>query len=99
MHKFLCIIKQGILFVRRCFWNFEDDIRCLNPLLNKLVGGSATSQHCRGEAADCALSPRFMTEPSMSALRREIKTRVTEITGKLLRPDVNTNFSSLPMCA
>ncbi len=64
--------------------------RCL--LLNKMVGGSATSQHCRGEAADCALSPRFMTEPSMAALRDEIKTRVAEITGKALRPDVNPNF-------
>ena len=34
-----------------------------SPLLNKLVGGSATSQHCTGEAADCELSPRFLTDP------------------------------------
>jgi zinc D-Ala-D-Ala carboxypeptidase len=28
-------------------------------VVNKLVGGSARSQHCVGEAADCELSPSF----------------------------------------
>lgn len=31
--------------------------RC--AVVNKLVGGSATSQHCVGEAADCELLPGF----------------------------------------
>jgi hypothetical protein len=64
--------------------------RC--PMLNKLVGGSATSQHCRGEAADCEISPRFMTDPQTAAIRNEIKGIVQDIVGKPLRPDVNQNF-------
>lgn len=64
--------------------------RC--PLLNKLVGGSATSQHCRGEAADCELSPRFLTDPETASVRNEIKSKVEEITGRPLRPDANENF-------
>ncbi len=63
-----------------------------SPLLNKLVGGSATSQHCKGEAADCELSPRFMKAPETAEVRQEIKTGVQAITGKPLRPDVNENF-------
>src|SRR5262249_51531652 len=34
--------------------------RC--TLVNKLVGGSATSQHCRGEAADCEFPVSFLTD-------------------------------------
>jgi len=61
-------------------------------MLNKLVGGSATSQHCRGEAADCELSPRFLSNPDTAAIRNQIKAEVENITGKPLRPDVNQNF-------
>ena len=61
-------------------------------LVNKLVGGSATSQHCRGEAADCELSPRFITDPEKVSLRDEIKSQFQEITGKSMRSDVNENF-------
>ena len=64
--------------------------RC--PLLNKLVGGSATSQHCRGEAADCSLSPRFLTDPLTEEIRETIKSMVLASVGKPLRPDVNQNF-------
>ena len=63
-----------------------------NPLLNKLVGGSATSQHCKGEAADCELSPRFLTDPGTSQIREEVGAAVQDILGKSLRPDVNQNF-------
>lgn len=63
-----------------------------SPLLNKLVGGSATSQHCRGEAADCELSRNFLSDPTMANVRNEIETGVLERTGSRLRPDVNANF-------
>ena len=63
-----------------------------SPLVNKLVGGSATSQHCRGEAADCELSPRFLTEPETGGIRDEIRSKFREITGRSMRPDVNENF-------
>lgn len=63
-----------------------------SPLLNKLVGGSATSQHCRGEAADLDLSPRFLTSAKAAGIRKEIQDKVKEITGKPLRPDVSENF-------
>ena len=63
-----------------------------SPLVNKLVGGSATSQHCRGEAADCELSPRFLTDPEMGGIRDEIRSKFQEITGRPMRPDVSENF-------
>jgi len=64
--------------------------RC--PLVNKLVGGSATSQHCRGEAADCQLSPRFLEDPNAQLIRDEIGGRVQEIVGRPLRPETHQNF-------
>jgi hypothetical protein len=70
--------------------------RC--PLVNKLVGGSATSQHCRGEAADCELSPRFITDSITVDIRNEIRSRFQEITGKSMRPDVNENFYLFAFC-
>lgn len=63
-----------------------------SPLVNKLVGGSATSQHCRGEAADCELSPRFLTDPVTAAIKDEIKSKFQETTGRSMRPDVVENF-------
>jgi hypothetical protein len=63
-----------------------------SPLLNKIVGGSATSQHCRGEAADCELSRNFLTDPAMANVRNQIESGVLEITGSPLRQDVNANF-------
>ena len=70
--------------------------RC--PLVNKLVGGSAISQHCRGEAADCELSPRFFTDPGTVDMRSEIRSRFHEITGKAMLPDVNENFYLFAFC-
>jgi hypothetical protein len=61
-------------------------------LLNKLVSGSATSQHCRGEAADCELSPRFLTDPDTALIRKEINSKIENLLGKPLRTDVNQNF-------
>ena len=64
--------------------------RCLT--VNKLAGGSGTSQHCRGEAADCKLSPRFLTEPSTVSTREEIRSKVKEITGKPIKSEIGENF-------
>jgi hypothetical protein len=63
-----------------------------SPVLNKLIGGSATSQHCRGEAADCDMLPRFLTDSKTNKIRNQIKSMVQEVTGKSLRPEVNENF-------
>ena len=64
--------------------------RC--PLVNKLVGGSATSQHCLGEAADCELSPSLLTDPATAAFREGVRAGVERRTGKPLRVDVDQNF-------
>ncbi len=62
-----------------------------SPGVNQRVGGSKTSQHCSGEAADCALSPRFLTGPETAAIRQEIAAKVQEITGRLLKSNLNPN--------
>ena len=62
-----------------------------SPELNRRVGGSPTSQHCVGQAADCGLSQRFL-EGTASHARAEIEDRVRELTGRPLRHDVNPNF-------
>jgi zinc D-Ala-D-Ala carboxypeptidase len=64
--------------------------RC--ALVNKLVGGSATSQHCSGEAADCQLAPRFLEDPETLPIRDEIIVRVQKIVGSPLRPETHQNF-------
>ena len=63
-----------------------------SPGLNTRVGGSATSQHVIGEAADCELPTRFMQDPSAAAVRADISAKVKEITGKPLRADIDVNF-------
>ena len=64
--------------------------RC--QLLNKLVGGSATSQHCSGEAADCQLLPRFLHDPAAGAIREQIREEIQERTGRTVKPEINENF-------
>jgi hypothetical protein len=64
--------------------------RC--ALVNKLVGGSATSQRCRGEEADCQLSPRFVQDPETLLIRDEVRGRVQAIVGRPLRPETHQNF-------
>ena len=64
--------------------------RC--PHVNKLVGGSGTSQHCVGEAADIELSSTFLTDPSAAEERQRIGEQVEELVGKPLRPEVDENF-------
>lgn len=63
--------------------------RC--PIVNKLVGGSATSQHVLGEAADCELLPGFVKEVASAATRDAIRAGVAKITGRPLRPDLDHN--------
>jgi hypothetical protein len=64
--------------------------RC--PEVNALVGGSATSQHVQGEAADCQLSGGFLLEDAAAPVREMIRAGVKERTGKPLRANVSENF-------
>jgi hypothetical protein len=63
-----------------------------SPMVNKLVGGSGTSQHCLGEAADLELSPSFLTDARTEDRRREIRAEVQTRIGKTVRPEVDENF-------
>jgi len=64
--------------------------RC--QVVNKLAGGSGTSQHCRGEAADCKLSPRILTDGNAASIKNDIKSKVEEITGKPIKSEIGENF-------
>jgi hypothetical protein len=57
-----------------------------------MVGGSTTSQHPLGEAADLELSPSFVTDPATEARRKEIRAEVEARIGKPVRDDVDQNF-------
>ncbi len=65
--------------------------RC--QVVNKLVGGSATSQHCLGEAADCQLLPRFLHDPAADAVREQTGREIQERTGRALKPEINENYN------
>ncbi len=63
-----------------------------SPSINKKVGGSSTSQHVKGEAADCQLSANFLSDRAAAAARNLVRKKVKEITGKPIRSDANANF-------
>ncbi|NKB82655.1 MAG: DUF882 domain-containing protein [Nitrospirales bacterium] len=63
-----------------------------SPAVNKAVRGSPTSQHCFGQAVDCTLSSRFLSDPGSKAVRQEIEEGVETHTGKSIRESVNANF-------
>lgn len=60
--------------------------------LNELVGGSATSKHCLGQAADIQISNAFLTDPRYEPLRQRIRERVRYHTGRNMREDCNANY-------
>ncbi len=62
------------------------------PSLNSKIGGSKSSQHMHGQAADVQLPDRFLTHPSTRRIRAKISKRVQAVTGRPLREDVNANF-------
>ncbi len=62
-----------------------------SPGVNSKVGGSPTSQHCLGEAADCSLSPRFIESPETESIRKDISNKVEQITGNPLKNDLDPN--------
>jgi zinc D-Ala-D-Ala carboxypeptidase len=64
--------------------------RC--PEVNRLVGGSATSQHMLGEAADCHLVSGFGTADAFAAIRETIRALVRDRVGRPLRGDVGDDF-------
>lgn len=63
-----------------------------SPELNKRIGGSDTSQHCFGQAADCQLLPRFLSDEKSKAFRDNVQQDVLKRMGKPLRNDINENF-------
>ena len=60
--------------------------------LNRRIGGSRTSQHRFGQAADCGLSAQFLVDPASAGVRSNIEQRVRTLTGRPLRRDVNAEF-------
>jgi hypothetical protein len=70
-----------------------------SPIVNKLVGGSGTSQHVRGEAADCELSPSFLTDPSTEVIRARIREDVQRKINKPVRVDADHNFYLFALAA
>lgn len=60
--------------------------------LNRAVGGSLSSQHAVGEAADVVISDGFLEDERSAELRASINDSVKRITGKALRSNVNANF-------
>lgn len=64
--------------------------RC--PDVNRLVGGSQTSQHVRGEAADCSLDASFLTSPGTMATRERLAAEFATVAGKPLRSNVDANY-------
>ena len=64
--------------------------RCLQ--VNERIGGSPTSQHCKGEAADCLLSANFLNDRGTQTLREDIIAAIEDSTGETIRPDINENF-------
>jgi Peptidase M15 len=64
-----------------------------SPGVNQRVGGSPTSQHQVGQAADCGLAPAFLEAGSTAGdVRRHIEERVRTLTGRPIRPDANADF-------
>lgn len=61
-------------------------------LVNRLVGGSEKSQHRLGQAADCELSPEFLSDVGAAAVREEVDREIGRLTSRVPGPDVNENF-------
>lgn len=64
--------------------------RC--PEVNAALGSKPSSQHLLGQAADCQVDEGFLTAPELEPLRRRIRQRIEERTGKPARSDLNANF-------
>ena len=63
-----------------------------NPELNAKIGGSATSQHVKGEAADVILSNKLKDSSDHAAMKDKIESAARDITGKDFRSNINSNF-------
>jgi hypothetical protein len=60
--------------------------------LNAAVGGSKTSQHCLGQAADIQISDAFLKDRRFEALRLRIRERIRYYTGRTPTEDCNANY-------
>lgn len=63
-----------------------------SPRLNELVGSSSRSQHLKGQAADCVVSDRFLSDPDTAWIRGRIAQGYGSITGEPLPAGCNANF-------
>lgn len=63
-----------------------------SPPVNAAVGGSATSQHLLGQAADCQIDDGFLSASDFEPLRTRIRERIHDRTGRKPRDDLNANF-------
>jgi len=63
-----------------------------SPELNKAVGGSVTSQHCKGQAADIQISDAFLHDRRFAPLRAHIRERIRYYTGRTPTEDCNANY-------
>ncbi len=63
-----------------------------SPILTDRGGGSLRSQHVVGQAADCRLSAKFMSDPETEDTRARIAAGVEARVGEGIRPDVNQNY-------
>lgn len=65
-----------------------------SPALNTHIGGSPTSQHLLGEAADVIMSDSFLRDDNGRETRARLilDNRIYEVVGRSLRPDCTSNF-------
>ncbi len=89
--KYLC---KKVLQPLRDEFDFPIEVtsgyRCVE--LNSSVGGAPSSQHIVGQAADCRVSSRFLTDAATKATRTKIEEEIRLRTGRPVRKDVNANF-------
>lgn len=69
-----------------------------SPRLNRAVGGSPTSQHLVGQAADISLGESFLTDPATAAVRLEVEAAVEAATRGHQLGRVNANFYLFALC-
>ncbi len=63
-----------------------------SPALNAAIGGSKSSQHMRGEAADIILSEQLLHNAALQRQKEIVENLIYERVGRWVRDDVNSNF-------
>ena len=66
--------------------------------LNKLIKGSPTSQHVKGQAADISIPNVFLTDKATLPLRNNLNNLMLKHTGKKIKANCNANFYLFAFC-